>query len=368
MDKQGTIHYLLSGRGHTLRRFHVQAIDGAAGRGNSDRIIGLWLLVICAMVFAMVVLGGFTRLTESGLSMTDWRPVTGWLPPLTDAEWQRHFDGYRQSPEYLKINAGMSLFEFKEIFWLEYLHRLWGRLIGVAFALPFVVFLVKGWIGRRAWPRLGLLFALGAVQGGIGWWMVKSGLVDRPDVSQYRLAVHLSVAFLILSLGLWFALDFLRAPKAAAAPCRRRLASAVLALVFVTAFSGALVAGLNAGMVYNTFPLMMGDVFPPEGFGLSPWYLNFFEDIPTVQFDHRVLAITTFTLIVVTWFGFRGAQAETRKRSHFLLFAACLQVALGISTLLLVVPIPLAAAHQAGATILLAAAVWFRHGLEKPDS
>lgn len=342
----------------------MRAIERTAGPNAGERAIGLWLLVICTMVFAMVVLGGFTRLTESGLSITDWRPVTEWFPPMTDADWRRHFDGYRLSPEYLKINAGMTLAEFKNIFWLEYLHRLWGRLIGIAFAVPFVVFLIKGWIGRREWPRLAALFVLGGVQGGIGWWMVKSGLIDRPDVSQYRLAVHLITAFLILMLGLWFALDFLASPKTAVPAGRRRLATVVLAMVFVTAFSGALVAGLNAGLVYNTFPLMLGDVFPPEGFGLSPWYLNFFEDIPTVQFDHRVLAITTFTLVAVTWFGFREAPAEVRMRGHFLLLAACLQVGLGISTLLLMVPIPLAAAHQAGATVLLAAAVWLRHGLK----
>ena len=343
----------------------MQAIDGTLQRHDGSRIIGIWLLVICTMVFAMVVLGGFTRLTESGLSMTDWRPVTGWLPPLSDAEWQRHFDGYRQSPEYNKINAGMSLAAFKEIFWLEYLHRLWGRIIGIAFAVPFVVFLVKGWIGRAAIPRLGALFALGGFQGLIGWWMVKSGLVDHPDVSQYRLAIHLCVAFLILALGLWFALDFLGSGKAIVSKGARRLSSITLGLVFVTVFSGALVAGLNAGMIYNTFPLMLGEVFPSEGFGLTPWYLNFFEDIPTVQFDHRVLALTTFTLVLLTSWAFRSAEPEIRKRSHILLMAACLQVALGISTLLLVVPIPLAAAHQAGAVVLLAAAVWLRHGLRK---
>lgn len=341
----------------------MKAIDGTVRRDGGDRAIGIWLLVICSMVFAMVVLGGFTRLTESGLSMTDWRPVTGWLPPLSDAEWQRHFDGYRLSPEYNKINAGMSLTEFKEIFWLEYLHRLWGRLIGVAFAVPFVIFALKGWIRRAAIPRLGALFALGAFQGVIGWWMVKSGLVDHPDVSQYRLAVHLGVAFLILGLGLWFALDFLGSGRFEADKGARRLAGVTMCLVFVTVCSGALVAGLNAGMIYNTFPLMLGEVFPSEGFGMSPWYLNFFEDIPTVQFDHRVLALTTFALAIITWWRFRDAGDELRKRGSALLLAACLQVALGISTLLLVVPIPLAAAHQAGAVVLLAAAVWLRHGI-----
>lgn len=341
----------------------MQTSETATLQSDGNRAIGIWLLVICTMVFAMIVLGGFTRLTESGLSMTDWRPVTGWLPPLSDAAWMKHFDGYRMSPEYLKINRGMSLDEFKEIFWLEYLHRLLGRCIGIAFAVPFVVFLIKGWVrGATVW-RLGILFALGGFQGVIGWWMVKSGLIDRPDVSQYRLAVHLMVAFFILALGLWFALDFLKSQKNAVAPGQKRFASVVLGLVLVTAFSGALVAGLNAGMIYNTFPLMLGEVFPSEGFGLTPWYLNFFEDIPTVQFDHRVLAIATFTLIVILWLKLRREALEIRRRAHVVLFAACVQVALGISTLLLMVPISLAAAHQAGAAILLASIVWLRHGL-----
>ncbi|MFB0952696.1 MAG: COX15/CtaA family protein, partial [Rhodospirillales bacterium] len=237
--------------------------------GHASRIIGLWLLTICSMVFAMIVLGGFTRLTESGLSMTDWRPVTGWLPPLSDVAWQAQFDGYRTSPEYLIINKGMSLSEFKQIFWLEYLHRLWGRIIGLAFALPFAVFVYKRWVNKALMVRLAVLFTLGGLQGVIGWWMVKSGLVDQPDVSQYRLATHLLMAFLIIALGLWFALDLLDAPREDAPAHVRRLSSITVVVVFVTVFSGALVAGLNAGMVYNTFPLMLGEIFPSESFQLS---------------------------------------------------------------------------------------------------
>lgn len=330
---------------------------------QQHRIIGLWLLTICVMVFAMVVLGGFTRLTESGLSMTDWRPVTGWFPPMSDTAWQTQFDGYRLSPEYQKINRGMSLAEFKEIFWLEYLHRLWGRLIGVAFAVPFAIFLVRKWLDRPLLIRLSALFALGGLQGLIGWWMVKSGLVDHPDVSQYRLAVHLMMAFLILGVGLWFALDLLRTERSIVNAGLLRLSTLTTGLVFITAFTGALVAGLNAGLIYNTFPLMMGEFYPSEGFQLSPWYLNFFEDIPTVQFDHRWLAITTFVFVVLTWLQGRKMGGAVRLRANFLLAAGGLQVMLGISTLLLMVPIPLAAAHQAGAVLLFAASVWLRHGL-----
>lgn len=329
------------------------------------RIMGLWLLTICVMVFAMVVLGGFTRLTESGLSMTDWRPVTGWFPPMSDAAWQAHFDGYRLSPEYQKINRGMSLTEFKEIFWLEYLHRLWGRLIGVAFAVPFIVFAVKRWIDGRLLVRFGALFALGGFQGVIGWWMVKSGLVDHPDVSQYRLAVHLMTAVLILGVGLWFALDLLNSPREGASTRMRRMSTLTTGLVFLTAFTGALVAGLNAGLIYNTFPLMMGEFYPSEGFQLTPWYLNFFEDIPTVQFDHRWLAITTFVIVGLTWLQARGAGDAIRKRANLLILVATVQVALGISTLLMMVPIPLAAAHQAGAVVLFACSIWLRHGIER---
>lgn len=329
----------------------------------TDRIIGIWLLLICTMVFAMVVLGGFTRLTESGLSMTDWRPVTGWLPPLDEAAWQAQFDAYRTSPEYNKVNAGMTLAEFQGIFWLEYLHRLFGRVIGVAFAVPALFFLVKGWLDRPLMVRLGVMFALGGLQGGIGWWMVKSGLVDHPDVSQYRLAIHLLMAFLILAIGLWFALDLLDGKAQPTAGRLRALSSVAVGMVFLTVFSGALVAGLNAGMSYNTFPLMAGQVFPDEGFAVSPWYLNFFEDIATVQFDHRVLAIFTVCVVAATWLAAQSAASAVRRRANVMMGMAFLQAGLGISTLLLVVPIPLAAAHQGGAVLLLASAVWLRHGV-----
>lgn len=329
------------------------------------RAVAAWLFVIVAMVYAMVVLGGFTRLTESGLSIVDWRPATEWLPPMTEAAWQAKFDAYKLSPEFIKVNHAMTLDDFQGIFWLEYLHRLWGRVIGIAFAVPFAFFLWKRWIDRHTMPKLIALFALGGLQGGIGWWMVKSGLVDRPDVSQYRLAVHLIVAFAIIGFGFWLALDLVSKAPAAVSAGLRRFSSFLTALVLVTVFSGALVAGLNAGMIYNTFPLMLGNVFPPEGFQMAPWYLNFFEDIPTVQFDHRVLAISTFTAIMVFAVMARRAGGVVWKRAHVLAMLAVLQVALGISTLLLVVPIPLAAAHQAGAVALFLAAVWVRHGLRR---
>lgn len=359
MDKQGSIHYE---RPSVTKSMTILKISDTAAHEHHERIIGIWLLCICCMVFAMVVLGGFTRLTESGLSMTGWRPVTGWLPPLSVDEWQAHFDAYRNSPEYQKINAGMSLSEYKEIFWLEYLHRLWGRIIGIAFAIPFAFFALKGWVSRELGLRLGFLLVLGGLQGVIGWWMVKSGLIDRPDVSQYRLATHLLMAFLIIGFALWLALDLLKSDRVVVSDHLRRLSTVVVGLLFVTVLSGALVAGLNAGMIYNTFPLMQGQIFPPEGFAMSPWYANFFEDLATVQFQHRFLALSSAALVIATWWVSRRLTHEIRTRANFMLGIVLLQVTMGISTLLLAVPIGLAAAHQAGAVVLLVSAIWLRHG------
>lgn len=354
MDKQVPIHYerlTVNKSVNTLKKSSFELPEEHA------RIVGVWLLVICAMVFAMVVLGGFTRLTESGLSMTGWRPVTGWLPPLSIEQWQAQFDAYRNSPEYLKINRGMSLDEYKQIFWLEYLHRLWGRMIGIVFAVPFAFFLIKGWLTRPLISRLSVLFVLGGLQGIIGWWMVKSGLVDRPDVSQYRLATHLLMAFLIIAMALWLALDLLSEKVSAVSAFTKNFASLIVCVIFVTVFSGALVAGLNAGMIYNTFPLMQGEFFPPEGFAMSPWYKNFFEDLATVQFQHRVLAILSALLVLGFWYAGRTLQPDLRLRANVMLGIVGIQVVMGISTLLLVVPISLAAAHQAGAVLLLMAAI-----------
>jgi len=336
-----------------------------------SRPLVIWLYGVAAMLFAMIVLGGVTRLTQSGLSMVNWHPVTGWLPPLEQVEWDKIFADYRQSPEYKKVNAGMSLDDFKSIFWYEYLHRLLGRLIGVAFFVPMVVFMAKGWITRQLAPKIVGLFILGGLQGVLGWYMVKSGLVDRPDVSQYRLAAHLGLALLILAAMMWVAMDLQRPEPAGEPPTDasqaglRRGAWGLLALIAVTAFSGAFVAGLDAGHIYNTFPLMDGALVPEGVFELTPVYLNFFENIATVQFDHRVLAIFTFIAVLV--YGWRAARAALTpgqgRAVKALAAVAVVQVGLGILTLLLVVPIPLAALHQAGAIILLGIAVWLAHEL-----
>ena len=324
------------------------------------------------MVFAMVVLGGVTRLSHAGLSMVEWKPLTGWLPPMNESEWDDAFARYRQYPEYRKLNVGMTLSSFKSIFWLEYGHRLWGRLIGVAFIVPLSIFLLRGRLDRPLTTRLVIIFILGGLQGLLGWYMVKSGLVDEPDVSQYRLTAHLAAALVIYGYVLWVALD-LWIPRTESFARRLRAphvlpAVAVAGLIFFTALSGGLVAGLDAGFIYNTFPLMEGRVVPDHLFAARPWYLNPFENIVTVQFDHRVLALVLLAAVAIFWSRARRGGLETGARFAVdaLAAMAAVQVALGISTLLLVVPPALAAAHQAGALVLFGIAVWVVHALGQP--
>jgi cytochrome c oxidase assembly protein subunit 15 len=332
-------------------------IAGAdSSRAAGDRHIGGWLLICCALIFAMVVLGGVTRLTGSGLSMVNWKPISGVLPPIGQSAWEREFDHYRQSPEYAYVNKGMSLREFKGIFWFEYAHRVLGRLIGVVFLLPFLYFLLRRRISASLAPRLVVMFVLGGLQGLLGWYMVKSGLVDDPHVSQYRLAAHLGLAVLIYAYMLWTACAILRGRDGAGGGGRLAGISMLLVVVvFVTMISGAFVAGLKAGMIYNTFPLM-GDAWLPNAmWSMSPAWLNIFENPATVQFNHRVIAIATFAGIVALWLGARS-KPLTRTQAiwlHIVLAAAVVQVALGVATLLLRVPVTLAALHQAGAMVLL---------------
>ncbi len=337
---------------------------------RNDRAIGTWLLCCAAMVFAMVVIGGATRLTESGLSMAEWRPLIGFLPPFGDTEWQRVFNLYRQTPEYRAINAGMTLAEFQTIFWWEFVHRLWGRLIGVAFLLPFLWFLVRGQIDRRLAPRLVLLFVLGGAQGALGWYMVRSGLVDVPEVSQYRLTAHLTLALTIHAALLWSGLRLVLSTPPAIADRRlgaaRRQTAATLALVALTIVAGGFVAGTDAGLTYNTFPLMDGRLVPP-GYFNGGWSVAPFEDIATIQFHHRVLAIATLAMALTTWWQTRWLVLTPRGRlaANSLAVMAAIQVALGIATLLLVVPVPLGVAHQAGAVTLLSIVVWLLFELPK---
>ena len=325
-----------------------------------QRAIGIWLLVLCVMVFVMVVLGGLTRLTESGLSMVEWKPLTGWLPPMSEAEWQAVFARYRASLEYQTVNQGMTLDGFKSIFWLEFVHRLWGRVIAVVFAFPFAVFALSG---RLEWRSIGWLLgvlALGAGQGMLGWYMVTSGLADVPEVSPYRLLAHLALALVIFGWLLWLALGHLSAGNDAGGGWRCRFAAVVTGLVFLTALSGGLVAGLDAGLSYNTFPTMEGEWVPAGVFAMEPLYANFFENLITAQFDHRVLAATVAAAVALLWLLGRWSLLPRRPclALDALLVMVVVQVSLGIATLLLLVPVTLAALHQAGAVLLFAIALW----------
>jgi heme a synthase len=338
-------------------------------RMSHDRQLALWLMLCCAMIFAMVVLGGVTRLTGSGLSMVEWDPIFGVVPPLSEAQWESTFNLYKESPEYRKINAGMDLHGFKQIYWFEFAHRLLGRTIGVVFLIPFLYFLFTGRIRRPLIPRLATLFVLGGLQGVLGWYMVKSGLVDRPHVSQYRLTAHLAAALLIyaymfwVALGLWTSAE--RSEEPSAPRGLRRFAALLGGLVFITALSGGFVAGLKAGFAYNTFPLMDGHWIPEAMFLMSPAWRNFFENIATVQFDHRLLATLVFVGCVSFWLAARRYTLPVSAHIgvHALLAAAVLQVTLGISTLMLHVPTVLASAHQAGALLLLTVVLFVNHRL-----
>jgi cytochrome c oxidase assembly protein subunit 15 len=333
----------------------------------SDRQVAAWLLICCALVFTMVVLGGVTRLTGSGLSIVEWQPVTGILPPLSDDAWNKAFELYRQSPEYRKINAHMNVHDFKGIFWLEYLHRLLGRTIGIVFLVPFVVFVWKGYIRKRELPKYLLMFVLGGLQGLLGWYMVKSGLVDNPHVSQYRLTAHLIAAFLIYAWMFWVALSLLYPARSKSAHPWYLRTVGLTALISVTIISGGFVAGLKAGKIYNTFPMMGDHWLPPGMLALEPVWRNVFDNMATVQFDHRLLATTTFIIIFVYWFRARAIAlpARVRKAVNALLHTAVLQVALGISTLLLFVPTVLAASHQAVAMLLFTIALYLCHALRR---
>jgi len=335
---------------------------------GGNKAVAVWLLVCCALIYAMIVLGGVTRLTHSGLSMVDWAPIMGVVPPLSAGDWAQTFEQYKQFPEYQKVNRGMSLDEFKEIFYFEYAHRMLGRLIGLAFLLPFVVFVALGRIERVMIPRFAVMFLLGALQGLMGWFMVQSGLVDRPSVSQYRLTAHLLLALLIYGFILWSALSLWRgtAPRQAG-PGDDRAGWAVLGLVLVMIASGGFVAGTRAGFVYNTFPMMAGAWVPDGLWSLEPGWRNLFENVVTIQFVHRTLALVAAGAVVgYTWGALRGPVAPGVRRTAWLALAAlAAQLALGVATLVHQVPLALGAAHQAGAvalfTLLMVHLHWRRY-------
>ena len=324
------------------------------------RAIRLWLYAVAALVLALVLVGGATRLTESGLSITEWQPVLGTLPPLGEAQWQAEFEKYRAIPQYRAINAGMDLGAFKTIYWWEWTHRLLGRVIGIAFLLPFLWFLWRGWIGPGLRGRLWIIFGLGALQGAVGWWMVASGLADRVEVSQYRLATHLALACVIYVALIWTA-QRLDEQRSLPLPARVRLAAvALLVLVLTQIYLGALVAGLRAGYVFNTWPLIDGALVPDPArlFFDAPVWRNFFENTLTVQFDHRMLGYVIFICVFLHAFKVARTAGESWVVVSAVTFAAVvtLQVALGVWTLLLRAPITLALMHQAMAMLVLTVA------------
>ena len=330
-----------------------------------------WLLACCAMVFAMIVVGGATRLTHSGLSITEWQPILGTLPPLSLQDWQVAFAKYQLTPEFRQVNHAMSLDEFKGIFWWEYAHRLLGRTIGMVFLLPLLWFIWRRSVDRALAWRLGGIFILGGLQGAMGWYMVQSGLVDDPRVSQFRLTAHLSLAFVIFAAMLWTMLDLLKSQQRSTAappsPGLRRFAWIIFGVICYMVVTGGFVAGIRAGFAYNTFPLMNGHVVPPEIFMIDPWWKNFFYNMATVQFDHRLGAWAL--ALLVSWFWLRSrAEAlrpQTRIACNLLLALLAVQIALGIITLLLRVPVLLGAAHQAGAVLLFAASLACVHALRR---
>ena len=315
-----------------------------------------WLIAVAALIFCMVIVGGATRLTDSGLSITEWQPLLGAIPPFTEAHWLEAFQKYQQIPEYHLVNKGMTLEEFKFIYWWEWGHRFLGRIIGLAFFLPFAYFAVTGALTRQTAMRCAVLFILGGLQGALGWYMVSSGLVDRVDVSQYRLAAHLTLATVIYGAILWvaFGLGMSRhAPKQG-----REWAALLLAgLILLQVAAGGFVAGLDAGFGYNTWPLMDGAFIPKGLLAAEPWWRNLFENALTVQFNHRMIAY--LIAILVAWHAF-----SVRNRGSLLLLAAVLlQIVFGIWTLLWGVPLWLGLVHQGGALLVLAAALWNLHRL-----
>ena len=340
---------------------------------QNNRQLAIWLFVICGLVFCMIILGGATRLTESGLSMVNWKPIMGIVPPIGEEEWQATFEKYKAFPEYQKINKGrgMDLEGFKSIFYFEYGHRVLGRLIGLAFLLPFLYFLIKGKIHRKLTLRFTAMFILGGLQGVLGWYMVKSGLVNVPSVSQYRLTAHLGAAMAIYIFIFWTALNLLR-PQLSNTDLPDKLRKKSIAttiVIIIMILSGGFVAGTDAGFVFNTFPLMYDHFAPPGMYEMSPFYMNWFENVATIQFNHRLIAYLLCLMIPALWFMCKRYPLAPRSKTILNLFMIMLviQVGLGISTLLLVVPVSLGVMHQGGALILLSIALLVNHELrQKP--
>jgi heme a synthase len=318
---------------------------------NARRVVVLWLGLVCATVFAMIVVGGVTRLTESGLSIVEWQPVMGVVPPLNQAEWEAAFEAYKQYPQYRQLNESMDLSGFKQIYFWEYTHRLLGRLIGVIFVLPFLLLWWRGMI-ERAWllPLSGAL-VLGGLQGLLGWYMVKSGLIDMPRVSHYRLAAHLLLALFILAYLFWMILDLCAVKRC---PSRSRwVVWSLAAVAGLQLFYGALTAGIRAGYGFNTFPKMLDKWVADAVFFMQPWWINLFESSATIQFVHRWLGAALLVLSFATWLTLRSADSRLKWAAAMVFGAIMIQFTLGVLTLVHVVPIGLASLHQAWACVML---------------
>jgi cytochrome c oxidase assembly protein subunit 15 len=342
-----------------IKLFAARPGDHRFMTDRDRRLVAGWLLLCAALVFAIVLVGGVTRLTRSGLSIVEWQPLIGVLPPLSQADWEALFAKYRETPEFRLVNFEMTLEGFKGIFWWEYIHRLLARGIGLVFLLPYAYFLLRRRLDKPLAWQLGAIFLLGALQGAMGWWMVKSGLIDDPKVNPPRLAAHLGIALAIFSAELWLALALLSPGRAS----RGRLAAALPAVVFLMALSGGMVAGLRAGSAYQTFPLMNGHLVPPEVLLLEPWWRNFLYNMASVQLVHRAFFWILCVLILAAWWRGRHTLSANALAAAFLL-----QGTLGISTLVMGVPVGLGAAHQGGAVLLLAAALWHAYGAERAAS
>ena len=329
---------------------------------KDKRLVALWLSVCCVLVVSMILLGGVTRLTHSGLSMVDWDPIMGVVPPLNEGEWLETFERYKEYPEYQVVNKGMGLGEFKRIFYFEYAHRVLGRSIGIAFLLPCLFFVFTRRLDRALTLRLSFVFLLGGAQGLLGWYMVKSGLIDVPRVSAYRLTAHLMLAVVILGYMMWLVFDLTRrAAKPLVSGGLRLYAWLMLIMVAIMIATGGFVAGTRAGFAFNTFP-MMYDRWVPEGMWvMQPLWANLFENVATVQFIHRCLAYVVTLLILGFWAVTLRADSDLRRGATLLVLAIAGQIALGISTLLYSVPVSLAAAHQGGALIVFSVTVYICH-------
>ena len=337
----------------------------------SQKPVIIWLLIGCLLVYLMVLLGGITRLTHSGLSITEWKVIMGTLPPLNEDQWQLTFEKYQQSPEFKIVNNHYTLAEFKSIFWWEYLHRLLGRIIGLVFLIPFIYFLLKKKLDKKVTKNLVVIFLLGGLQGFLGWFMVKSGLVKNPDVSHYRLAAHLITAFAVFGYIFWVVLNLVYPPEKNISTNTvnsiRKISKWLFAVVILQIIYGAFVAGLNAGLIYNTFPKMGTEWIPESVTALNPFWKNFIEGLAGVQFTHRYLAYTIVVLVFTIWY--KGTKITLTERQQqaitLLVMIVLIQFLLGMFTLLYSVPLVLGVLHQTGAFVLFSSAIYLLHSIKK---